>query len=263
MKLKLLLIQVLQAVCVTGFAAEIEMKVAPYTFLMSESVDEESSLPINCHGLPPYKTIKCAFEQVRVRKEDKRDEGKKLREKINSDKKEQDKAISELKKSMCSNATKSWDSMIEEQSAFSKGKKETLESGAAFVREFCSCIDKTNLPVINNHLKCLNNFFDWSQKYSENTCIVSSNSFTLEFIREGKKRWVNRGNKEGLCNIDSVRTIEAIDDKFENWKYTQIKTGSDDSEICKTNNLNKPYVFSKKPSTETKMNCEVIKFDAF
>lgn len=263
MKLKIVLIQVIQIMCLTGIAAENEIKVAPSAFLMSESIDEESSLSVNCHGLPPYKTIKCSFEQVRARKEEQKDEGKKLREKINGDQREQEKAISELKKSICSNATKSWDSMIEEQSAFSKGKKEILESGATFVKEFCSCVDKTNLPVINNHLKCLNNFFDWSHKYSEKTCIISSNSFSLEFIREGKKRWVNRGSKEGLCNINSVRTLEAIDEKYENWKYTQIKTGADDSKICNANNLNKPYVFSKKPSFETKMNCEVIKFDVF
>lgn len=262
MKYKLLLILISLSASLSGFSTEKDLKAAPYAGLMAENSDEESYLSFNCNGTPPYHKIKCTIEQVRARKE-KKEERIRLREKINSDKMEQEKIISEFKKSMCSNGTKSWDSMIEEQSVFSKGKREALESYATFVKGFCSCVDKPNLPVINNHLKCLNDFFDLTTEYMNKTCIVSSNSFSLEFSREGKKRWVNRGNKEGLCNIDSVRTIEATDENFENWKYTQIKIGADESKICNINNLNKPYVFSKKPSFETKMSCEVIKFDVF
>jgi hypothetical protein len=97
------------------------------------------------------------------------------------------------------------------------------------------------------------------------TCEVFVQTFSLEFRKIGRRKWLSNPNPGSLCKI--VKIYEFTENETHDlWEMTEtrVTAGSTDG-ICKdvSKELNKPTLWSWTHPKEFELSCDFIEFDVF
>ncbi len=83
-----------------------------------------------------------------------------------------------------------------------------------------------------------------------------------------QKKWISNPGPQGLCNVVTVKTLEAPGEGYTLWKFTQVTVSVDvdtkrnnlGDQICGGIELNKPVIYSWDIPTDLIIDCQCIKY---
>lgn len=235
-----------------------QMTTAPRFFALGK-VNGNDVLKMECDGqAPSFSNLNCEFTQVLITKKSQTElsEERKKR-KLEYDKitvKDFNDAKVSFKK-MRGEVTKErqalLDSMTPEKQSYSKKLTTMVESIDA-------CKTKNDLIRI----------LDEMDEFDNKCCNVRIYNWKDQFQRISHFKWILNPGPEGLCNVVRIRTLEANDDHYLLWKYSEVTVSVDvdkkrndlGDKICGAIELNKPVVYSWDIPTDFIPECSCIKY---
>lgn len=222
----------------------------PYGYMHSNK--EDSTLSVKCaSGNDPSK-IHCLFVQMSVRRKSTQEIEKSTK---GLDTSKDDELVTILKSCKKMNQTvKDLEALMKEAGP---AKREKLSNDKQWLFDLCHCERKKGDK--KEIVACVRNLLQEKIEEEKKTCVISNNSFNLEFTKANDNKWVSNPGPMGICKVANVGILER-DSKDSLWTYSQTRISADrSSKVCMELEINVPTVFSWKASNESKMDCQVIK----
>jgi len=235
-----------------------EMIRAPQFFHLGRT-NGNDVIKMECEGQPPnYIDIDCQFTQVSVFKKTPAElaEAKKQRQKdydkmTPKDFNDTKNSFKNIKKELTKERQALLNSMTPEKKLYSKRFVDSFEA-------MSSAKNKEEL------IKMMEDNYALDDK----CCEIRIHTWKNQFKRISQLKWLSNPGPEGLCNVVRVFTLEANDDNYLLWKYTEVAVSVDvdkkrndlGDKICGEIELNKPAVYSWDIPTDFVGDCECIKY---
>lgn len=246
----------------TGIAAEkkIDQLLAPPSFFENGTNADSSVLTMDCEGVKPFDQLECKFIQTRISKKDTEEVEKEIEALKTDIKKMTDDELSKQIERLCENL-ENGKKKATTISTLPQEKKAYLNLVQQDWTPTCDC---KKPGVFVSKRDCLIKAMEPILSREKETCHITVNTFELNFKRHGSRKWISNPGPKGICGLVNVATIEHKAETSLLWSYTQTRVaGNTDSENCRKYDLNKPITYSWDATSESLMNCSIIKFGLF
>ncbi len=232
-------------------------------FLNLGSLENNSSLSMECVGNPPFINIHCTFTQLTIRKDSEKEINETVSSMDEALKNEKESKIKEAIERACVDLNSDWVKKLL-SGAKTEAKKKSLEQDKKLAEEICACNNGPHIPLLNNKKECFRKAYLNSIRRDASKCKISVNTFEKEFKKVGSRKWMSDVRPSGLCDFVNSFIIEH-DKTYPNlWTYTQVRLSADkDTEFCRGFTLNEPQVYSWSIPADLTMSCENIDFVIF
>lgn len=223
-----------------------------FSHLSSPNKEENSALSGECNGDTSSMEIGCYFVQTRISiKLDPKKLPEKIRE-LQTELEKQKKDLKSLYKSFCSDLTDK--TKIDQVNQKLNELEYSAPQSYTRMREMLSICSNTSYDKILNFTKKI-------IEDETRTCKISSftDYKTLHLKKIGPNKWLGTEWPSGLCNSVITYTLEHEPNYNTLWTYTQIRSHTDQNELCKGFEVGKPLIYSWK-NKPIEMKCDFIEF---
>jgi phosphatidate phosphatase PAH1 len=229
---------------------------SPPKFLNLGKANGNDIIKMDCESDDPnFNSINCEFTQILILKKTDA-ELTEAREKRKSEfAKVTAKEIEETKKQTSQKMTEEQHTLL---NSLTPEKKKYSNKARAMIEDVNK--SKSRAEVIH--------IMDNYEEFENKCCTVHINTWKNEFRRISQFKWLSNPGPRGFCNVVKVATLEAQEDSYALWKFTEVTVSVDvdkkrDNMIdkwCGGIELNKPVTYSWNIPTSFIADCQCIKY---
>ncbi len=218
----------------------------PPSFIKVYSKDGREYLQGDCHA-KSLTVITCDFMSVRLTPPD--------IEKITAEEKEIEKTLLASEKEKATPSEKA-EKLIDKKTILALKEKLNSQKVGPKTKEYLQkLIDSFSANDIKGTM-------DIMMEHEKHTCEIFLQTFSLEFNKIGKGKWLNNPGPSGICQIVKVYELTSDSNYLWNLNETRVSAGDTESTFCKgiEDELNKPAIWSWRNSGEYELQCDFIKY---